>query len=58
MGYIPDLVVGRELAAGEVVEPLAAVRSVQRIVLRNEDNRLDPESMTPHNCGRYDTVDS
>ena len=58
MGYSPDLVVGRELAAGEVVEPLAAVRSVQHIVLRNEDNRLDPVSMTPHNCGRYDTVDS
>ena len=57
MGYIPDLVVGRELAVG-VVEPLAAVRSVQHIVLRNEDNRLDPASMTPHNCGRYDTVDS
>ncbi len=57
MGYSPDLVVGRELAAGEV-ELLAAARSVQRIVLRNEDNRLDLVSMTPHNCGRYDTVDS
>ena len=58
MGSIPDLVVDRELASGEVVEPLAAAQSVQRIVLRNEDNRLDPASMTPHNCGRYDTFDS
>lgn len=58
MGYSPDLVVGREFAAGEVVEPLAAVQSVQHLVLRNEDNRLDPVSMTPHKCGRYDTVDS
>ena len=51
----PDLAVGRELAAGE---PLAVVLSVQRIVLRNEDNRLDLVSKRPHNCDRYDTADS
>jgi hypothetical protein len=55
----PGPVAGRELVlAGEVVAPQALEKPLRCIVPRTEGNRLDLVLMKPHNCGRYDTVES
>jgi hypothetical protein len=45
-------------AVPEEVVLQAVVSPVLSIVLRNEDNRLDLVLKKPHNCDRFDTVES